>query len=45
MIPLGDPRGVQDLAVLTKTLDGERLPRRVIPVRFVPLTGEGATRP
>jgi len=44
VIPLGDPRGVQDLAVLTKTVDGERLTRRVIPVRFVPLTGEGATQ-
>ncbi len=40
VIPIGGQQEVQRLVVLTKTAEGERQSRTVIPVRFVPLTRE-----
>ena len=40
VIPLGPVGRVQELVVITKTDDGQRRMERVIPVRFVPMTGE-----
>ncbi len=39
VIPIGEVTGVQRLVVLTRTADGERTSRTVMPVRFVPMTG------
>jgi len=41
VIPIGGPYEVQRLVVLTKEADGARRSRSVMPVRFVPLTGDG----
>jgi protein-L-isoaspartate(D-aspartate) O-methyltransferase len=38
VIPVGDPLGYQELTVVEKAADGAVKTRRVIPVRFVPLT-------
>jgi protein-L-isoaspartate(D-aspartate) O-methyltransferase len=38
VIPLCDPLGYQELAVVEKAADGTVKTRRVLPVRFVPLT-------
>jgi protein-L-isoaspartate(D-aspartate) O-methyltransferase len=38
--PLGEPYAAQHLEVISKTLDGERRSRTLIPVRFVPMTRE-----
>ena len=38
VIPLGDPLGYQELAVVDKAQDGSVKTRHVLPVRFVPLT-------
>ena len=38
VIPVGDPLGYQELAVIEKATDGSVKTRRVLPVRFVPLT-------
>ena len=42
VVPVG--RGFQELVVLTRTPDGLR-ERRVLPVRFVPMTGEAQSAP
>ena len=44
VIPVGDPMGYQELTVVEKDADGAVSTRRVLPVRFVPLTGESANR-
>ena len=38
VIPVGDPMGYQELAIVEKAADGSVKARTVIPVRFVPLT-------
>jgi protein-L-isoaspartate(D-aspartate) O-methyltransferase len=38
VIPVGDPMGYQELAVVEKAADGSVKTRYVLPVRFVPLT-------
>jgi protein-L-isoaspartate(D-aspartate) O-methyltransferase len=38
VIPVGDPMGYQELAVVEKSADGSVRTRYVLPVRFVPLT-------
>ncbi len=43
VIPVGDPYG-QDLRLLEKQTDGSVKTRSVIPVAFVPLTGDGQKR-
>src|SRR5688572_18261966 len=40
VIPVGDPMGYQELTVVEKAADGTVSTRRVLPVRFVPLTRE-----
>lgn len=40
VIPLGSPTSTQQLVVIEKGDDGRVRSRRIIPVRFVPLTGE-----
>ena len=46
VIPVGPRDGAQDLLLIEKGTDGTLASRMVIPVRFVPLTGQGAeTRP
>ncbi|HSW47400.1 MAG TPA: protein-L-isoaspartate(D-aspartate) O-methyltransferase [Phycisphaerae bacterium] len=40
VIPIGRPDSIQRLEVITKTPDGQRERRTVIPVRFVPMTGK-----
>lgn len=40
VIPLGDPRGEQVLAVVTRGDNGEQQIKKLLPVRFVPLVGE-----
>jgi protein-L-isoaspartate(D-aspartate) O-methyltransferase len=42
--PDGDGDGAQELLVLTKRADGGVDTRRVLPVRFVPMTGEAESR-
>ena len=44
VIPVGDPMGYQELTVVEKAADGTVSTRRVLPVRFVPLTGESTKR-
>lgn len=39
VIPVGEVTGVQRLVVVTRTAEGERTSRTVMPVRFVPMTG------
>ena len=39
VIPIGEVTGVQRLVVVTRTAEGERSSRTVMPVRFVPMTG------
>ena len=41
VMPLGDADGDQELAVVTRDSAGELSTRNVLPVRFVPMTGEG----
>jgi len=40
VIPVGSPFSVQQLLLLTKTEAGQIRSRQVLPVAFVPLTGE-----
>ena len=40
VIPVGDPFTVQQLMLITKNEDGGIQTRQLLPVRFVPLTGE-----
>ena len=40
IIPIGGPYEVQRLVLITKTEDGKRKSKSVLPVRFVPLTRE-----
>ena len=40
VIPVGDAWATQELMLLEKTADGELRRKRVMPVRFVPLTGD-----
>ncbi|MHC4560002.1 MAG: protein-L-isoaspartate(D-aspartate) O-methyltransferase [Planctomycetota bacterium] len=40
ILPYGSPRGFQYLVLITKDKDGKLLKRNVMPVRFVPMTGE-----
>jgi protein-L-isoaspartate(D-aspartate) O-methyltransferase len=42
VMPIGESDGVQQLALLTKQADGSLSRRDVIPVRFVPVTGDAA---
>lgn len=44
VIPVGSIHATQELRVVEKQLDGSLRERSVIPVRFVPLTGEAAER-
>jgi protein-L-isoaspartate(D-aspartate) O-methyltransferase len=39
VIPLGNPFGMQHLLIVRKEKDGRTATRKVLPVRFVPLTG------
>ena len=41
VIPLGPERGPQVLTLIEKAADGSVRTRPLLPVRFVPLTGEG----
>jgi len=38
VIPIGQPDSIQSLEVISKTVDGQRERRMIIPVRFVPMT-------
>ena len=38
VIPIGRPDSIQRLEVISKTVDGQRERRMIIPVRFVPMT-------
>ena len=40
VLPLGDPDGHQELVVVTRSADGATKIREVLPVQFVPLTGD-----
>ncbi len=40
ILPVGDRFSVQYLVLVTKGEDGEVSTRQVLPVRFVPLTGD-----
>lgn len=40
ILPEGSPRGLQYLVLITKDKDGKLRRRNVMPVRFVPMTGE-----
>jgi protein-L-isoaspartate(D-aspartate) O-methyltransferase len=40
MIPVGPPFQVQQLSMVRKSLDDELTTRQILPVRFVPFTGE-----
>ena len=40
VIPVGTPFFVQQLMLVEKTADGSVRSRQLLPVRFVPLTGE-----
>jgi protein-L-isoaspartate(D-aspartate) O-methyltransferase len=40
IMPVGDDGRVQQLTLIEKQPDGELLERRILPVRFVPVTGE-----
>ena len=40
ILPYGNPRGFQSLVVITKDKDGNISRKNVMPVRFVPMTGE-----
>jgi protein-L-isoaspartate(D-aspartate) O-methyltransferase len=40
VIPIGGPYELQRLIVVTKTADGKRRSQTIIPVAFVPMTGE-----
>lgn len=40
ILPYGSPRGLQYLVLVTKDKDGNIRRRNVMPVRFVPMTGE-----
>jgi len=42
VIPIGGPHEVQRLVVVSKTQEGKRTSRTILPVRFVPMTGGGA---
>ncbi|MBM3344329.1 MAG: protein-L-isoaspartate(D-aspartate) O-methyltransferase [Betaproteobacteria bacterium] len=44
VIPVGAPKGRQELLVITKADDGKTQTRRVLAVRFVPLTGGPGAR-
>jgi protein-L-isoaspartate(D-aspartate) O-methyltransferase len=41
VIPVGAPRGGQELLLIEKRADGTIDRRVVLPVRFVPMTGRG----
>ena len=43
VIPVGEPRGDQELRLLCKDADGGLVSRTVLPVAFVPLTGGSAS--
>lgn len=43
-IPVGSEDGVQELVVVGKQADGALRPETLIPVRFVPMTGEARSR-
>ncbi len=40
IMPLGRPFGYQELVLITKQDDGKVVRKRLLPVRFVPMTGE-----
>ena len=44
VIPVGPTGKTQELQVLEKQADGTLKRERVLPVRFVPLTGPGASK-
>lgn len=41
VMPVGDPRGYQDLVIATRKEDESISTQTVLPVQFVPLTGDG----
>ncbi|MCH8966794.1 MAG: protein-L-isoaspartate(D-aspartate) O-methyltransferase [Planctomycetes bacterium] len=43
-IPVGDERGVQSLRLVTKSADGELKTTDLLPVRFVPMTGDARNK-
>jgi protein-L-isoaspartate(D-aspartate) O-methyltransferase len=45
VIPVGEPGGLQELAVYRKEASGELVGTARLPVRFVPVTGAGAATP
>lgn len=44
VIPVGAPGGHQELLLINKSADGKTQTRRVLAVRFVPLTGAGGAK-
>lgn len=40
VIPVGDPRGAQELVLIERDADGTVREEKLLPVRFVPLTGD-----
>jgi protein-L-isoaspartate(D-aspartate) O-methyltransferase len=44
VIPIGGAYELQRLVVMTKTAEGKRRSQTIIPVAFVPMTGEAAAR-
>jgi protein-L-isoaspartate(D-aspartate) O-methyltransferase len=44
ILPLGSPYGIQTLVLVTKDSDGTIRSKRVLPVRFVPMTGKVTER-
>ena len=41
VIPVGHPRGNQELVLITRLSSSEIRSKDILPVRFVPMTGEG----
>ena len=41
VMPVGNPRGKQELVLITRLSPNETSSKDVLPVRFVPMTGEG----
>ena len=40
VIPIGSPYTVQELIVVEKKINGDFILHQILPVRFVPLTGD-----
>ena len=41
VMPVGHPRGSQELVLITRLSSSEISSKDILPVRFVPMTGEG----